>query len=285
MPPSPRLRHLCFALAAIGLAFAATPAAAQADRCPKLVAQAPARIIPAAFRPDVPGQSPLFPLVAGVPKEVTLNYIGHSTFLIETAGGVTVATDYNDYVRPDVVPRVATMNRAHSTHYSLSPDPGIEHVLKGWSDTPGQPVRHDLEVGDLWIGNLPTNTRDWEGGTVRNGNSIFVFRAADLCIAHLGHLHHLLTEDDVAALGRIDIVLAPVDGSYTLDVDGMIEVLKALESPLVIPMHYFNEATLNAFLNRLGAREFAVMRDTDPTLVVSRESLPGKPTVIVLPQR
>ncbi|MCB4771145.1 MBL fold metallo-hydrolase [Ancylobacter sp. Lp-2] len=293
MPPSPCLRRVRAVLIPLAATFAVTfaaPALAQADRCPKLVAEAPARVLPAAFRPSPqPLESALrqnlFRIAAGAPDEVTLNYIGHSTFLIETAGGVTVATDYNDYVRADVVPRVATMNRAHSTHFSLNPDPGIEHVLKGWGDTPGQPARYDLDVGDLWIGNLPTNTRDWEGGTVRNGNSIFVFRAADLCIAHLGHLHHTLTEDDIAALGRIDVVLAPVDGSYTLDVDGLIEVLKALESPLVIPMHYFNPSTLDAFLNRLGGRDFVIERQAGSSLVVSRASLPRKPTVVVLPPR
>ncbi|MCS0504203.1 MBL fold metallo-hydrolase [Ancylobacter mangrovi] len=261
------------ALAGLLAPFAAAPASAQAERCPKLVAGSPflappePRALPAAYLQ---------------PREVSLSYIGHSTFLIETAGGVTVATDYNDYVRPDVVPRVATMNRAHLTHYSLNPDPGIEYVLKGWRED-RDPVHYDMEVGDLWIGNLQTNIRDWEGGTIRNGNSIFVFRAADLCIAHLGHLHHLLTEQDLGALGRIDVVLAPVDGSYTLDVDGMVEVLKKLESPVVIPMHYFNQATLERFLEHFASSKYAIRRENSSTLVLSRASLPTQPTVIVLP--
>lgn len=267
-------RHLWVVLLALASPLAAHEAFAQADRCPKLVAHTPAHVIPAAFRH-----------AAVQSNEVALTFIGHSTFLIETAGGITAVTDYNDYVRPDIVPRVATMNRAHSTHYSPTPDPGIEFVLKGWSDTPARPARHDLDVGDLWIGNLPTNTRDWEGGTRRNGNSIFIFRAADLCIAHLGHLHHTLTTDDIAALGRIDIVLAPVDGSYTLDVDGMIEVLTALEAPLVIPMHYFNRSTLDQFLSRLGTNAYLIERQDSPTLLLSRASLPRHPTVMVLPGR
>lgn len=276
-PASPRL---LLTLAALLLAplLAPLPALAQADRCPKLVAGFPG--FPSPERLAVPAS---LQLASVAPNHVSLTYIGHSTFLIESAGGVTLATDYNDYVRPNLVPRVATMNRAHSTHYSLAPDPGIEHVLKGWSDMAGEPVRYNLDVDDLWIGNLPTNIRDWEGGTIRNGNSIFIFRAADLCIAHLGHLHHTLTEDDLAALGRIDVVLAPVDGSYTIDVDGMIEVLKALESPLVIPMHYFNEYTLNNFLRRLGDSKYEVKRQSGTTLVLSRETLPTKPTVLVIP--
>ena len=63
--------------------------------------------------------------------EVKLTFIGHATFLIETAGGVKAATDYNDYVRPPVTPDIATMNKAHSTHNSRAPDPAIKQVLQG----------------------------------------------------------------------------------------------------------------------------------------------------------
>lgn len=262
------LTYLALALGFVPM-FAA-PAFAEAERCPKMVAEAPPRLIPAAFK-----------VAALDPDQVSLTYIGHSTFRIETAGGVTAVTDYNDYVRPNVVPRVATMNRAHSTHYSLNPDPGIEHLLKGWSEDRA-PVRTDIQVGDLWVGSLSTNIRDWQGGTIRNGNSIFIFRAADLCIAHLGHLHHTLTADDLAILGRIDVVLAPVDGSYTLDVEGMMDVLKALESPLVIPMHYFNEGTLEHFLGVLD-KSYTIERNAGPAVILSRATLPVKPTVLVLP--
>lgn len=269
-----RFATVCLlALACLAVPLGTLPAQAQADRCPKLVATSPF------LAPNAPLALPAAYLE---PKQVSLTYIGHSTFLIETAGGVTVATDYNDYVRPAVVPRVATMNRAHSTHYSLNPDPGIEFVMKGWRED-REPVRYDQEVGDLWVGNLPTNIRDMEGGTIRNGNSIFIFRAADLCIAHLGHLHHTLTQEDLGALGRIDVVLAPVDGSYTLDIDGMVEVLKSLEAPLVIPMHYFNQGTLNRFIERFASSQYVIERQDSPQIVLSRETLPLKPTVVVLP--
>ena len=74
--------------------------------------------------------------------ELRLTFVGHATFLIESPGGVRVATDYNDYVRPEVVPDVATMNLAHSTHHSSNPDPAIGHVLRGWNPEGGT-ARHD----------------------------------------------------------------------------------------------------------------------------------------------
>ena len=81
-------------------------------------------------------------------------------------------------------------------------------------------------------------------------NSMFVFETAELCIAHLGHLHHTLEPSHLKKLGRIDVVLVPVDGGYTLDTEGMMEVLKTIGAPLILPMHYFNPTTLDRFLAR-----------------------------------
>src|SRR5262249_27659671 len=101
-------------------------------------------------------------------------------------------------------------------------DPAIKYVLRGWGETPGQPANWDLKYRDVRVRNVPTNIRSFYGSTTteRYGNSIFIFEIANLCIAHLGHLHHTLTQQQLNEIGRIDVVMAPVDGSYTLDLDG-----------------------------------------------------------------
>ena len=213
--------------------------------------------------------------------QVRISYIGHSTFLIESPQLVRIATDYNDYVRPPVLPDIATMNHAHSTHYTLSPDSAIKYVLHGWADDE-KPARIDLQYKDVRVRNVPTNIRSFDGGTERHGNSIFIFEVANLCVAHLGHLHHTLTQQQLNEIGRVDIVLVPVDGSYTLDLDGMVEVLHALKAPLMIPMHYFSAYTLDRFLQRVR-QEWDVEVAEVPSLVVSKTSLPAKPKVLVLP--
>lgn len=217
------------------------------------------------------------------PYQVDLRYIGHSTFLITTAQGVTIATDYNDYVKPKTVPVIATMNLAHDTHHSLAPDPRIKHVIKGWNDKdPSAAEIVDMTVKDVRVRNIPTNIRTYGSETVRFGNSIFVFEISGLCIAHLGHLHHTLTVQHLAQIGQMDVVLVPVDGSYTLDIPGTMEVLKALKAPLIIPMHYFSEYTLSRFLETAKA-SFDVERAKSPELVLSRDKLPAKQKILVLP--
>lgn len=252
---------------------APAPKAEMMENCPGLVASGPPRVIPAAFK---------LAQLAG--DQVRLTYVGHSTFLIESPRIVRIATDYNDYVRPPVLPDIATMNHAHSTHYTDSPDPKIPYVLRGWASEFGKPVRHDITVKDVRVRNVPTNIRDYGGGTERHGNSIFVFEIANMCIAHLGHLHHTLNQQQVNEIGRIDAVMVPVDGSYTLDIDGMIEVIEGLKAPLIIPMHYFSVYTLNRFLERMREK-FDIETSETPSVVISKTMLPAKPKVLVLPGR
>jgi L-ascorbate metabolism protein UlaG (beta-lactamase superfamily) len=271
--------------AAALLSLAAIPAVAQPapapakpemmENCPGLVAGDRPRVIPAAFN-----------VAALAGGEVRISYAGHSTFTLESPRGVTIATDYNDYVKPRALPNVVTMNHAHSTHYTDHPDPGIKHVLRGWGPSPEQPARHDIQIADVRVRNVPTNIRSWAGGgTERHGNSIFIFEIANLCIAHLGHLHHTLTQQQLNEIGRVDVVMVPVDGGVTLDVEGMVEVLQALKAPLMIPMHYFSTYSLRRFLDVLGEKSFAVEISETPSVVVSKASLPDKPKLLVLPGR
>jgi L-ascorbate metabolism protein UlaG (beta-lactamase superfamily) len=251
-----------------GAAPPAKPEMTQA--CPGLVASRPPFVKPAALR-----------LAALERDQVRISYVGHSTFLIESPQLVRIATDYSDWVKPPVLPDIVTMNHAHSSHYTLSPEPGIKYVLHGWGKDQ-EPARIDLQYKDVRVRNVPTNIRTFDGGTERHGNSIFIFEIANLCIAHLGHLHHTLTQQQLNEIGRVDIVLVPVDGSYTLDLDGMVEVLHALKAPLMIPMHFFSAYTLDRFLQRVR-QDWDVELAQIPSVVVSKTDLPSKPKLLVLP--
>lgn len=216
---------------------------------------------------------------------VRLSYIDHSMYMIETPGGMSAVTDYNGYIGPTpFVPDVVTMNHSHTSHWTSSPDPAIPNVLKGWSDAAG-PAEHRLEIGDMLVRNVPTNIRGRFGGGVElYGNSIFIFEAAGLCIGHLGHLHHEPSPEQYAAIGRLDVVMAPVDGGMTLPIPVMIKVLKEFRSSIVLPMHAFSSVSLNAFLAGMSDEFRIDIRDAQE-IEVSLRSLPSEPTVVVLRPR
>ena len=214
---------------------------------------------------------------------VRISYLNHAMFLVQTQGGLSAVTDYTGFLGPaDFVPDVATMNNAHGTHWTPAPDPRIPHVLEGWA-TGGTPRDHYLDLGEMLVRNVHTDVRaGFTGEGVRpDGNSIFVFEVEGLCIGHLGHLHHYPDEAQLAALGRLDVVMAAVDGGTTLDLPTMIRLLKRLRSSIVIPMHWFSGGSLERFLAGIEG-EFDVQMDFEPSIEVSLRTLPKRPTVVVL---
>ncbi|MGK6311996.1 MBL fold metallo-hydrolase [Neorhizobium sp. DT-125] len=212
-------------------------------------------------------------------EEVRITFVGHSTYFIETPEGVGIATDYSGAYQPQRLPDVVTMNKAHSTHYTLSPDPAIKHVLHGWSDVPGEKAEHRLTVGDVYIRNVVSDIRSWGGGVEENGNSIFIFEVAGLCIGHLGHLHFELTEEQYTEIGRLDILMVPVDGGLTMGADSMSRVVQRLRSSLILPMHRWGPP-LDSFLAMFDGR-FDITYAKEPVIRVSMRSLPKKPTIMV----
>src|SRR3954463_15333861 len=111
------------------------------------MAQTAPRVVPVALR-----------RTALASDEVAITYAGHSTYVIDTPGGLRIATDYNGAYRTGRLPDVVTMNRAHGTHYTLFPDPKIAHVLHGWGDD-GQPAHISLRIEDVLIRNVTTDIR------------------------------------------------------------------------------------------------------------------------------
>lgn len=269
------LRFLVVSLA-VAVALPGSPAAAQ----PQLrsdclaMANAPPRAMPVSYR-----------RTAARAEDVAITYAGHSTYYLDTPGGVRIATDFSGAYRTGRLPDVVTMNRAHSTHYTLFPDPKIPHVLHGWGEK-DQPALIGKRVDDVYIRNVTTDIRRYYGDGVggemiKDANSIFIFEVAGLCIGHLGHLHHKLDESHFAMIGRLDIVMVPIDGTYTMSLDGVSEIVRRLRASVVLPMHRF-ATPLDEFMRLIGQQQFAIEQRSERTLKVSRDSLPTTSTVIIL---
>jgi len=225
---------------------------------------------------------------APLPDEFTVrvSYVDHSMFLLQTPGGLNAVTDYNGFIGAvDWLPDIVTMNNAHSTHWTAFPNPDIPHILEGWRQE-GLPADYNLDLGEMLVRNVTTDIWDrFDAVTrVKDGNSIFVFEVGGLCIGHLGHLHHEPSEQQYAALGRLDVVMAAVDGGLTVDTPTMIRIVNRLKSSIVIPMHWFSRGSLEIFLAGVSD-DFAIDRTGETSMEVSLRTLPSRPTVVVLEPR
>jgi L-ascorbate metabolism protein UlaG (beta-lactamase superfamily) len=252
-------------------------APAQVSQC-----QAIAQNLPHATFVSYSGPPPSFAAKA-IDEQVKITFLGHATFFIETPGGVSIATDFSGAYPPPYPPTIATMNKAHPSHYTLSPDPAIKYVLHGWSDVPGEKAHYNLTVGDTLIRNVMSDIRSgWahDGAVEKDANSIFIFEVAGLCIGHLGHLHFELNDTQYAEIGRLDVLMVPTDGGLTMGTDSMSRVVKRLRSSLILPMHRVGPP-LEQFLAMFGP-DFDIGYASTSSVTVSLKSLPKKPLIYVL---
>ena len=224
---------------------------------------------------DLMAQNP-----AAAASAARITFVGHSSYLIETPQGVRVITDYNGFNGYGRNPDIVTMNNAHGTHFTDEIELGVTHVLRGWAEGGRDLMQHDVTLRDIQVWNVPTNVRDI-GGVRRNGNSMFGFRIGDLCLAHLGHLHHRLEKEHLEQLGRIDILMVPIDGSYTMGVPLMLEVVQQIQPQVVLPMHYWGSYQAERFV-RLVADSYEAVWPDSRTMEFTKASLPPKPTVFLL---
>jgi L-ascorbate metabolism protein UlaG (beta-lactamase superfamily) len=226
------------------------------------------------------GEAPLVQ-VALREDQVRIRYLGHASFAIQTPQ-ILAVTDYTGSLGdPAVVPDVVTMNNAHDSHYTDHPDPRIPLVVKGWPDQNG-PAALDLDLGEMRLRNVTSDLRGPFGeGALQDGNSIFIFEAAGLCIGHLSHLHQILTPAQRGAIGRLDVVMVPVDGAFTMSTAAMAEEVRRFHPRLVLPMHWFSQEGLALFLAAMR-EDYRVTLAEGPEIMLSRDRVPVEPEVLVL---
>ena len=215
--------------------------------------------------------------------QLSVTFVGHSTFLIRSPQDIRVITDYNDHFRADLRPDIITMDvrgRSHSTNFI---SPNISHVLRGWTEAL-TPQRHDVTLKDVRVYNLPTNIMDFGAG-FSNFSSVFIIQSQGLCIAHMGHLQHVLDQQALSGIGRIDVLLIPIDHRITQSYKELIHNIKGINPRLLIPMHFDAMPTAETFISDIS-KIYTVNRSETDTMVLSRSTLPIKTEVLLLsPQR
>jgi len=159
-------------------------------------------------------------------KEVTVHFWGHACFSVVVEDGTGVVTD--PYPSPTVEPEVVTVSHEHFDHNQVENVPGDFEVIRGVGER---------EVGGITFTGVAT-FHDDVGGTVRGDNTVFVWEMEGIHFAHLGDLGHLLTNEQLEAIGEVDVLMIPVGGVYTIDGPMAVQVAQQLSARLIIPMHY-----------------------------------------------
>jgi L-ascorbate metabolism protein UlaG (beta-lactamase superfamily) len=168
-----------------------------------------------------------------------------------------------------------TISHAHPDHsYTRSISAGLTLTR------PGEYEFHDLLVTGV------RTYHDGARGTERGENMIFAVEVDGVHICHLGDLGHLLTEEQVAELGPIDVLLVPVGGTTTVTPAEATEVVSQLSPKLVIPMHFaIDGASADLMSADTFLHEMSVEPMRQPKAVVTPSSLPDETQVVLLEAR
>lgn len=210
-----------------------------------------------------------------------ISWLGHSCFKIEDDSGRVVVTDPFDdsvnYPPPKVRADVVAVSHDHHDHNNVKAVGGDPVVVRG----SGKKTVAGIEFEGI------ATYHDERGGKLRGKNTIFCFEMDGVRLCHLGDLGHLLGEEEVAALGKVDVLMIPVGGTFTLDGEGAKKVIGQIKPRIVIPMHFKTPAVPKSF--GIGpADDFLSGQQVERqghTLSVSKESLPKEgegPLMVVL---
>ena len=152
-----------------------------------------------------------------------LTWLGHACFMIEHEGYCVVA---DPYLRVEGYPHMrAKANAVTCSHQHLDHNGTARVELV---ETEAAPISiRSVEV-----------FHDEKEGTLRGKNLIHIYSAGGMNVAHLGDLGHVLTEEQVAAIGAVDAVMIPVGGFYTIDAETAKTVCGQLKPRVILPMHY-----------------------------------------------
>ena len=209
-----------------------------------------------------------------------ITYHGHSEFYLECANGFCLLTDpYDDHVgypmgtyRADAV----TVTHGHGDHSFIQKATGAPAIIDSageWHPAP-----------EVKITAIPS-VHDDANGEKRGKNLIMKMEMEGLTLVHLGDQGAPLTQEQMAALGKIDVLMIPVGGFYTIDAATARDTVKALSPRITIPMHYKTEVNggwpisdEKEFLRLLGASDTVPM----PLLRVTKGDLSEQPALAQL---
>ncbi len=204
--------------------------------------------------------------------------IAHAKFFLELESGYRIVTDpYDPSTGYPVAPlRADAVIVSHGHH-----DHSAVETVSGWTCQIREAGLRTL-APDVTVESFPTFHDDARGAK-RGENLVSVVEAEGLRVCHLGDLGHLPDTGLVERLGRIDVLLVPVGGHFTIDAEQAAEVCRLLKPQTVIPMHY--RTAYNASWPIAPVEDFLALMpaaETVDLLRITQGDLSCQPPVAVL---
>lgn len=226
-------------------------------------------------------------------KKFTVRWHGQSFFSLETPGGKKLAFDPHlipEFGRQLVKADIIVCSHLDNDHTQIMAveDSKAARVFYGMEEgkkgRPAEWKKIDEKVGTIRVRTVGT-FHDANDGLTRGKNSAFLVEADGLTFCHLGDLGHELTAQQLKQIGKVDVLMVPVGGVYTINGEQAKKVVAQIKPRLyVLPMHYgvpgYDDLqTPDEFLD--GQANVKKMLDTNE-LVIPADAKADAATVVLL---
>ena len=211
-----------------------------------------------------------------------VKWLGHAAFIITSDEGIKILTDpYRvgmfgvNYGEMKETADIVVVSHEHPDHNNVEGVPGSPDVIRG----AGKRQAKGIEFRAI------ASFHDDTGGSQRGPNNIFCFTVNGVRLCHLGDLGHTLSDQQLADIGEVDVLLTPMAGNFTIDADAAHKVVGQIKPCVVIPMHYqtdkcptFPVTDVEPFL----AGKTNVKRLDTAEAEFKKEQLPSATEIVVL---
>lgn len=175
-----------------------------------------------------------------------ITYLGHSSFKIKTKNAVVVTDPFNPKLVglkfPSIDADLVTISHNHEDHNYLQGVKGYKKVFDG----PGEYDSMDVSFRGV------SSFHDDKKGEIRGKNTMFVIEAEGITLAHLGDLGHIPNEKELEELESVNILFIPIGGTFTINSNQAIEIIKKIEPQITIPMHFKSSGINEEEFGKLG---------------------------------
>ena len=218
---------------------------------------------------------------------MTIIWYGHSCFRIEARStssgqakdGVSILIDPFSKERtglkpPKIKDDLVLVTHHHADHDNVS-DANPEALI---IDGPGEYEKQGIQVMGV------TSFHDKMNGKERGLNTIYLIKAEDMTICHLGDLgQDKLDDKQVEEIGDVDILMVPVGGTYTLDAKEAVGVVGQIEPKVVIPMHYkIKDLTIDISGPDKFLKEIGLSPEKVDKFKIAKKNLPAEEMKLVM---
>ncbi len=165
-----------------------------------------------------------------------IKWFGQSSFMMTSENGTKIVTDpYADflgYKLPGIEADIVSTSHDHRDHNNIGAVKGrFEHIRE-----PGRFSNCGIEINGV------ETFHDNVSGAKKGKNIVYTFAMDQIKVCHCGDLGHVLSSGQIKDIGKVDILLLPVGGSFTINASDAFQVMKQLNPAIVIPMHYRTKA-------------------------------------------